>query len=82
MADLKDEALRFDKSQRDNILDALAYILDVVVFPSATDPPKTLVVPDHLKKTDEERERESWDKLPGVVRAGQLILSEDVEHLF
>jgi len=82
MADLKDEALRFDKSQRDNILDALAYILDVVVFPSATDPPKLLVVPEYLKKTDEERERESWDKMPGVVRPGQLLLSDDVEHLF
>jgi hypothetical protein len=82
MADLKDELLRFDKSQRDNIIDALAYILDVVVFPSVTDPPKTLVVPDHLKKTDEERERESWEKMPGVVRSGQLPLDDNVEHLF
>jgi hypothetical protein len=41
-----------------------------------------LVVPDHLKKTDEERERESWDKMPGVVRPGQLLLSEDVDHLY
>jgi len=82
MADLRDELIRFDKSQRDNIIDALAYILDVVVFPAATDPPKLLVVPDHLKKTDEERERESWDKMPGVVRPGQLILSDELDHLF
>ena len=82
MADLRDELIRFDKSQRDNIIDALAYILDVVVFPAVTDPPKMLVVPDHLKKTDEERERESWDKMPGVVRPGQLVLSDEVEHLF
>jgi len=82
MADLRDELIRFDKSQRDNIIDALAYILDVVVFPAATDPPKLLVVPDHMKKTDEERERESWDKMPGVVRPGQLILSEEVDHLY
>jgi hypothetical protein len=82
MADLRDELIRFDKSQRDNIIDALAYILDVVVFPAVTDPPKLLVVPDHLKKTDEERERESWDKMPGVVRPGQLILSDELDHLF
>jgi hypothetical protein len=82
MTDLKDELLRFDKSQRDNIIDALAYILDVVVFPAASDPPKTLVVPDYLKKTDEEREADFWTKMPDVVRPGQLILSDDVEHLF
>jgi len=85
MADFRDELMRFmpgKEQRRDNIIDAAAYILDVVVFPAATDPPKMLVVPDHLKKTDEERERESWDKMPGVVRPGQLILSEDVEHLF
>ena len=85
MADLKDELLRFlpgKGQQRDNIADAAAYILDVLVFPSATDPPKVLVVPDHLKKTDEQRERDSWEKIPNVVRPAQTLLSDDIEHLF
>jgi len=85
MDDFRDELLKFmpgKEQRRDNIIDAAAYILDVVVFPAVTDPPKLLVVPDHLKKTDEERERESWDKMPGVVRPGQLILSDELDHLF
>jgi len=85
MADFRDELLRFDpsrESRRDNIIDAAAYILDVVVFPSPTDPPKLLVVPDHLKKTDEEREKTAWEKIPSVVRPGQHVLSEDLEHLY
>ena len=85
MADFRDELMRFmpgKEQRRDNIIDAAAYILDVMVFPSVTDLPKVLVVPDHLKKTDEEREREFWTKMPEVVRSGQLLLSDDVEHLF
>ena len=82
MEDLKEELLRFDKSPRDNIIDALAYVLDVVVFPSPTDPPKELVVPKHLKMTDEEREAEFWKNMPSVVQPGKFGLSDDVEHLY
>lgn len=82
MADFKDELLRFDKSQRDNIIDAAAYILDVVVFPSPTDAPKPLVVPEHLKKTAEQLEQEFWEKMPDVVRPEQYALSEDIDHLY
>jgi len=49
-------------SIRDDVLDALAYVLDVYVFPSIKDPPKLLEVPEKLKQTTEERIEEDWDK--------------------
>jgi len=82
MSDFVDELLRFDKSQRDNIIDAAAYILDVVIFPSPQDPAKLLVVPEHLKKTAEQLEEEYWKSVPDVVTPHQSMLSDDVDHLF
>lgn len=49
-------------SVKDDVLDALAYLLDVYVFPSIQDPPKLFEVPDKLKQTTTERIEEEWDK--------------------
>ncbi len=82
MKDLIDEMHRMGSSPRDNILDSLAYILDVAVFPSVGDPEKKLVVPEHLKMTDEEREKEFWKRIPDLVRPEERAWSDDVEHLY
>jgi len=34
-------------------------------FPKVTDPPKLLVVPAHLKMTQEERIEKEWDEMRG-----------------
>jgi len=62
MEDAYDEFLRFPLSLRNDIIDALAYILDVLIFPTASDPPKYLTVPAHLKMTQREREEAEWDQ--------------------
>lgn len=82
MDDLIWELMRFKKTERDDIADALAYILDIVIFPQVSDPPKLLVLPDHLKMTPEERERAEWEKVSEESWAGQGQMVEDFEHLY
>lgn len=59
--DLENEYKKYP-SIKDDVLDSLAYVLDVAVFPKITDPPKIFEVPEYLKKTQEERIEEEWDK--------------------
>jgi hypothetical protein len=58
---LEDELIRFPASTKDDIVDSLAYVMDVIYFPKETDPPKIFELPAHLKMTAEQRERESWE---------------------
>ena len=65
MEDVIDELIRCPKAKKDDIADALAYILDLLAmvgFPKPTDPVKYLAVPDELKKTPEQRMREDWEQ--------------------
>ena len=64
--DLEREYERYP-SIKDDVMDSLAYILDVYVFPKPTDPPKLFVLPDKLKMTSSERIEEEWDKYRGDV---------------
>jgi hypothetical protein len=63
--ELEDELKRFsgEGTLKDDISDAFAYSLDVMLWPKVDDPPKLLLVPDKLKMTDEERIEEEWDNL-------------------
>jgi len=38
-------------------------VLDIVVFPTEKDPPKTFILSDELKMTPEQRERKFWTNL-------------------
>ena len=65
MEDLIEELLRMPKGSRDDIADALAYILDLLAlvgFPNRSDPVKYLVIPEELKMSKEERERLDWEQ--------------------
>jgi hypothetical protein len=79
MQDLNEEMLRCGKTERDDLLDALAYILDVVIFPAPTDPPKYLVLPDEMKMTPEEKERKFWENLrdSNYADEGRYISDDD-----
>ena len=62
--DLYDELIRYTpKSQRDDIVDALSYCLDGIIFPKKTDPPKFLDLPEELKLTASEREKIEWEEV-------------------
>ena len=58
---LEEELIRFP-SPKNDIVDAFAYILDNLVFPRKEDQPK-YVLPDKLKKTDEELLEEEWESV-------------------
>jgi len=67
MEDLIDEAMRFNpngSTSYDDLLDALAYALDVVVFPKTEEDIPRLIVPEEYKQTAEQREEQYWDTLP------------------
>lgn len=53
--DLEEEMIRYP-SPKDDVVDSLAYVLDVMAFPKPTDPPK-------VEKTAEEKEEEEWDNI-------------------
>ena len=55
MSALIDELLRFGRTSHDDIVDALAYILDIVIFPTEEAPKKNII------KTPEEIEKEFWE---------------------
>ena len=77
MDDLIEELIRAGKTERDDLADALAYVLDVVIFPAVTDPPQTLIVPDYLKMTAEEKEKKEWDEQSEAVYVGQNYIEDD-----
>lgn len=53
--DLEEELVRFP-STKDDVVDSLAYVLDVLIFPRPSDPPK-------VTKTFEDKEEEYWEGL-------------------
>jgi len=57
---LLDEILRFGKMQKDDIVDALAYILDIGIFPQPGEGQKPIL--DEKHKTAEELEKEFWEE--------------------
>ena len=61
MSALLDEIFRFGKTTHDDIVDALAYILDVGVFPEK-ETQKIFLGDEH--KTPEELEQECWERQP------------------
>lgn len=72
---LEDELIRFP-SLRDDVVDALAYVMDFLVFPTKTDPPKSLELRPEEKMTDEEREHKEWDEIKEAVWAGKQIFAD------
>jgi hypothetical protein len=65
MEDVIDELLRFPKAKKDDIADALGYILDLLAmvgFPKSNDPVKYLVVPDEMKMSPEKRIEKDWEQ--------------------
>jgi hypothetical protein len=73
--DLEDELIRYP-SMRDDVVDALAYVMDVLVFPRTTDPPKTLELRPEEKMTDSEREQAHWDEMREAVFAGRQSFAD------
>jgi hypothetical protein len=53
--DLEEELLRYP-STKDDVIDSLAYVLDVMIFPRPEDPPK-------VTKTQEQQEESEWEGL-------------------
>lgn len=53
--ELEEELIRYP-STKDDVLDALAYVMDNLIFPSPHDPPKVV-------KTQEEQEEEDWGNM-------------------
>jgi hypothetical protein len=71
MEDVIDELLRFPKAKKDDIADALAYILDLLAlvgFPKADDPVKYLVVPGEMKMNPEQRMQKDWEQYKDEVK--------------
>lgn len=75
--ELQEELLRQPASLTDDIADALAYTQDLLYFPAKTDPAKTLILPEVMKMTQEERERAEWERYR--VEAGQIIDWSEVD---
>jgi len=83
MDDLRDEMLRWTPAAiRDDLADALAYILDVAVFPTEDDVQPTFEIPEELKMTMEQREKREWDSLPDLVSASSTRDGGDVDDLY
>jgi len=59
---LIEELLRFGSWTTDDTADAFGYLQDVLVFPQKTDPVKTFVVPERLKKSPMQIEQEEWEQ--------------------
>lgn len=75
--ELENELIRYP-SMQDDIVDSLAYVMDFLVFPTKTDPPKPLELAPEDKMTAEEREEKEWSEINDVVWAGNQNIA-DVE---
>jgi len=53
--------IRFPSSNIDDTVDAFGYLYDIMYFPKKSDPPKLIYVPEDLKKTAEQKEKEEWE---------------------
>ena len=73
--DLEDELIRYP-SMRDDVVDALAYVMDVLIFPRPTDPPKSLVLTPEEKMTDEERVEKEWASIREAAYAGTILIDD------
>lgn len=87
MEDLIDELLRFPKAKKDDIADALAYILDLIGltgYPRITDPEKYLILPEDMKMTPQQREEKHWDeyKQQAEEQSRESICLGDEDELF
>lgn len=60
--DLIEELLRLRAWKTDDTADAFGYLQDVLVFPQKTDPERVFIVPERLKKSGEQIEREEWER--------------------
>jgi hypothetical protein len=72
--DLEEELIRFP-STKDDVIDAMAYILDVLVYPRPNDPVK-------VSKTFEEKEEDEWDDYKDICLVGGEIRREDFDYLY
>lgn len=73
--ELEDELIRYP-SMRDDIVDSLAYVMDFLIFPVKTDPPKPLELRPEEKMTAQEREEKEWEEINEAVWAGNQISAE------
>jgi hypothetical protein len=60
--DLIEELLRLGSWKVDDTADAFGYLQDVLVFPQKTDPERVFIVPEELRKTPIQIEREEWEQ--------------------
>ncbi|MHA2313962.1 MAG: hypothetical protein ACXACF_01530 [Candidatus Hermodarchaeia archaeon] len=60
--DLIEELLRLGSWGTDDTADAFGYLQDLLSFPEKTDPERILIVPERMKKTNEEREADDWEQ--------------------
>lgn len=72
--DLEEELIRFP-STKDDVIDAMAYILDVLVYPRPTDPVK-------VSKTFEDKEEDEWDDYKDICLVGGEIRREDFNEFY
>jgi hypothetical protein len=60
--DLIEELLRLGSWRVDDTADAFGYLQDVLVFPEKDDPEKVFLVPERLRKTPLQIEKEEWEQ--------------------
>lgn len=76
--DLIEELLRFGSWTTDDTADAFGYLQDVLVFPEKSDPEKVFIVPERLKKSPTQIEREQWEQYKLDSYIGENPFDEDL----
>lgn len=79
MQDLIEELVKFPKFFYDDIIDALAYALDIVHFPREDEPVKYFTVPEEDKLTPEEREELEWKNIREMAYVNRCPFDDDDE---
>jgi len=79
---LIDQLMRYPSSRYDDLADAFAYVLDLLIFPSEDDPEKIFALSEEQKRTDEERMEHEWDEIKEAMWAGSQSYEEDEELTF
>jgi len=74
--DLIEELLRLGSWKTDDTADAFGYLQDVLVFPQKTDPERVFIVPEELKKTPLQIEKEEWEQYKEECLVGESPLED------
>ena len=79
---LIEELIRLGSSIKDDTADAFGYLQDVLVYPKRNDPPKTYLVPEELRKTAEQREREEWESIKESLESSNRDIFDEPTDLY